>query len=194
MAKPPKPHPILETARLRLRQFRLDDAAAMHACYGDPAAMRHWDHPVHTRMIETERAVRNSIECTPSYYRVWAVADAATDHCIGMVNYHDGHLRSRQATIGYILEPARQRQGLAGEAVLALQRYCFGPLGLHRLQALIHPDNHRSRALVERLGFRCEGLLRDNMRVGDVWHDNVLYALLATDPQVPDGQSEGATP
>src|SRR4051812_9637275 len=78
------------------------------------------DRPVHTRRIETERAVRNSIDCTPSYYRVWAVADAATDRCLGMVNYHDGHIRSQRVTIGYIINPAHHRQGIATEAVSAL--------------------------------------------------------------------------
>ena len=46
--------------------------------------------------------------------------------------------------------------------------FCFGSLGLHRAQAFIHPDNTASIALVENLGFRREGLLRDNLRVGDV--------------------------
>ena len=59
--------------------------------------------------------------------------------------------------------------------------FCFGKLGLHRAQAFIHPDNSASIALVEKLGFRREGLLRDNLRVGEVWRDDLLYALLATD-------------
>ena len=57
--------------------------------------------------------------------------------------------------------------------------FCFGTLGLHRVQALIHPDNAASRVLAEKLGFRCEGLLRDNLRVGDEWRSDLLYALLA---------------
>lgn len=38
-----------------------------------------------------------------------------------------------------------------------------------------------SRRLVEKLGFHCEGLLRDNLRAGDDWRDDMLYALLATE-------------
>ncbi|CAL77092.1 conserved hypothetical protein; putative acyltransferases family [Bradyrhizobium sp. ORS 278] len=181
MAKPPLPHPILSTARLQLRQFRPDDVDAMHRCFSDPDAMRFWNHPVHTKRIESERAVRRFIDCTPSYYRFWAVAEATSDRCIGMVNYHDGHIRSRRAAIGYIVDPARQRQGIAGEAVAAMLDYCFGELGLHRLQALIHPDNAPSRGLAEKLGFRCEGRLRDHLRVDGEWRDDMLYALLATD-------------
>jgi [ribosomal protein S5]-alanine N-acetyltransferase len=181
MAKQAAPHPVLMTSRLRLRQFRIDDADAMHECFASPEAMRFWNTPVHTKRIETERAVSRFIDCTPSYYRFWAVADASTDRCLGMVNYHDGHIRSKRVTIGYIVDPARRRQGIGVEAVSAMLAYCFGELGLHRVQALIHPDNMASRGLAEKLGFRCEGLLRDNLRVGDEWRDDMLYALLASD-------------
>ncbi|MGJ4928245.1 GNAT family N-acetyltransferase [Bradyrhizobium sp. HKCCYLS2038] len=181
MAKAPVAHPILSTTRLRLRQFHPDDTDAMHRCFSDPAAMRFWNHPVHTKPIESERAVRRFIDCTPSYYRFWAVAEATSNRCIGMVNYHDGHIRSRRAAIGYIIDPARQREGIATEAVSAMIDHCFGDLGLHRVQALIHPDNAASRRLAEKLGFRCEGQLRDHLRVGEEWRDDMLYALLATD-------------
>ena len=181
MAKRPVPHPTLSTSRLRLRQFRAEDTDAMHECFANPEAMRFWNRPVHTKRIETERVVRSCIECTPSYYRFWAVADAKTDRCLGMANYHDGHIRSKRVAIGYIIDPARQRQGIATEAVSAMLDFCFGELGLHRVQAFIHPDNTASRTLVEKLGFRCEGLLRDNLRVDDVWRDDMLYALLETD-------------
>jgi len=181
MAKKPIPHPILLTCRLRLRQFREDDADAMHECFGDPDVMRFWNLSVHTKRIETERAVRNYINCTPSYYRFWAVADAGSDRCIGLVAYYDGHIRSKRASIGYMVNPVCHRQGIATEAVSAMLDHCFRELHLHRVQAFIHPDNTASRAVVEKFGFRCEGLLRDNERVGDVWHDEMLYALLNTD-------------
>jgi [ribosomal protein S5]-alanine N-acetyltransferase len=179
MAKRPATHPTLATPRLRLRQFRPEDADAMHECFADPEAMRFWNTPVHTKRIETERAVRRFMDCTPSYYRFWAVADAATDRCLGMVNYHDGHIRNKRVAIGYIVDPVRQRQGIGVEAVSAMLKFCFGELGLHRAQAFIHPDNAPSRALAEKLGFRFEGLLRENLRVGDEWRDDMLFALLA---------------
>lgn len=181
MARQPIPHPLLSTDRLRLRQFRADDADAMHECFASPEAMRFWNQPVHTKRVETERAVRNFIDCTPSYYRFWAVADAGTDRCLGLVNYHDGHIRSRRASIGYIIDPAHHRQGIATEAVSAMLDFCFTELGLHRLQAFIHPDNGASIALAEKLGFRREGLLRDNLRVGEEWRDDLVFGLLATD-------------
>jgi [ribosomal protein S5]-alanine N-acetyltransferase len=181
MATQPVLHPILMTPRLRLRQFREDDVDAMHACFTNVQAMRYWNTPLHTKRIETERAVRRFIDCTPSYYRFWAVADKTTDQCLGLVNYHDGHIRNKRSAIGYIVDPAHCKQGIATEAVSAMIRFCFQDLGVHRLQAFVHPDNEPSLKLIEKLGFRREGLLRDNLRVSDEWRDDLLYALLSTD-------------
>lgn len=181
MPKAAIPHPTLTTARLRLRQFRDDDTDALHDCLSDPAAMQFWNTPAHARRLDTERAVRRYIECTPAYYRFWAVADAASDRCLGLVSYHDGHIRNRRAAIGYLVNPAHHRRGLGAEAVSAVLDHCFGTLGLHRLQALIQPANTASRALAEKLGFRCEGQLRQHLRVGESWHDEMVYALLASE-------------
>jgi ribosomal-protein-alanine N-acetyltransferase len=95
-----------------------------------------------------------------------------------MVNYHDGHIRSRRASIGYLIDPGRQREGIASEAVSAVLGHCFGTLGMHRLEAYIDPRNAASRGLAEKLGFRCEGVLREHLRVGEEWRDDMLYALL----------------
>jgi ribosomal-protein-alanine N-acetyltransferase len=181
MASKPEPHPVLTTPRLRLRQFRAEDVEAMHACFADAEAMRFWNHPAHTKRIETERAVRRFIDCTPSYYRFWAAADGETDRCLGLVNYHDGHIRNKRAAIGYLVHPARWREGLATEAVSAMLDFCFDRMGLHRVEAFIQPENAASLRLVEKLGFRREGLLRDHLRVGDVWRDELVYALLESD-------------
>src|SRR5260221_4623566 len=50
---------------------------------------------------------------SPSYYRFWAVADAKTDRCFGMVNYHDGHIRNKRVAIGYFIDPALHQKGIA---------------------------------------------------------------------------------
>jgi ribosomal-protein-alanine N-acetyltransferase len=178
MAKGQKPHPIFATERLVLRQFRVEDTDAMHEYFSDPDAMRYWHKPVHAKRIETERAVRNYIDCTPSYYRFWAVASAETDRCHGLVAYSDGHIRSKRVSIGYLIDPACQRRGIATEAVSAVLDFCFGELGLHRAQAFMHPDNAASIALVEKLGFRREGLLRDHLHTGESWRDDMVYGLL----------------
>ena len=108
--------------------------------------MRFWNTPVHTKRIETERAARRFIDCTPSYYRFWAVADAGSDHCLGMVNYHDGHIRNKRVAIGYIINTTWHRESIATEALSAMLNHCFGALGLHHVQAHIQPRRTAARA------------------------------------------------
>jgi ribosomal-protein-alanine N-acetyltransferase len=174
-------HPILATKRLRLRQFEARDVEGLHTCFGDPEAMRYWNFPPCATEAESARWVGILEKNTSPYqFLAWAVADKRADRCIGMVNYHHREARNAKLEIGYILAPAQQGRGLMTEAMQALLAYCFEELAVHRVEALIHPDNAASIRLAERLGFRCEGgPLRDYWRVGDCYSSVMVYALLA---------------
>jgi ribosomal-protein-alanine N-acetyltransferase len=83
--------------------------------------------------------------------------------------------------LGYWIDRSAAGRGMASTAVAMVCDHAFGAVGLHRLQADIRPENVRSRRLVERLGFRQEGLLRRYLDIDGDWRDHVTYALLAED-------------
>jgi [ribosomal protein S5]-alanine N-acetyltransferase len=91
----------------------------------------------------------------------------------------------RSGHLGYWVDQAVSGRGLATLAVALVCDHAFGPAGLHRLQADIRPENLRSQRLVERLGFRQEGVLRRYLDIDGDWRDHLSYALLAED--VPGG-------
>jgi ribosomal-protein-alanine N-acetyltransferase len=91
----------------------------------------------------------------------------------------------RSGSIGYWIDRDVAGRGLASLAVALVCDHAFGPAGLHRLQADIRPENLRSQRLVERLGFRQEGLFRRYLDIDGDWRDHLSYALLAED--VPGG-------
>ena len=177
-------HPALSTKRLRLRRFERRDLDGLHACFGDPDAMRYWNFPPCKTLAETERWISILEKSSSPYaFLAWAIADRRTDRCVGMINYHHREAQNRRLEIGYILAPARQGRGLMTEAAGALLAYCFETLGVHRVQALIHPDNIASIRLVKRLGFCLEGgPLRDYWRVGETYESVMMYALIAERP------------
>jgi [ribosomal protein S5]-alanine N-acetyltransferase len=87
----------------------------------------------------------------------------------------------RSGSLGYWIDRDVAGRGLASLAVALVCDHAFGPVGLHRLQADIRPENVRSQRLVERLGFRQEGLLRRYLNIDGDWRDHLSYALLAED-------------
>ena len=87
----------------------------------------------------------------------------------------------RSGHLGYWIDRAVAGRGMASLAVALVCDHAFGPVGLHRLQADIRPENLRSQRLVERLGFRREGLLRRYLDIDGDWRDHVSYALLVED-------------
>jgi ribosomal-protein-alanine N-acetyltransferase len=66
-------------------------------------------------------------------------------------------------------------------AVRAVVPFVFDSLELHRLEAACLPENTASMRLLERVGFKREGLARRYLRINGDWRDHVLYALLETD-------------
>jgi [ribosomal protein S5]-alanine N-acetyltransferase len=87
----------------------------------------------------------------------------------------------RSAHLGYWIDRAVAGRGLATIAVALVCDHAFGAVGLHRVQADIRPENLRSQRLVERLGFRQEGLLRRYLDIDGDWRDHLSYSLLAED-------------
>lgn len=81
--------------------------------------------------------------------------------------------------VGYFGFAATAGRGYLTEAVELVVREAFGDIGLHRVEANIQPGNLRSRALVERLGFRLEGFSPRYLKVGGRWRDHERWAISA---------------
>jgi len=71
--------------------------------------------------------------------------------------------------------------GYLTEATALLADYAFSELGLHRIEALVRPDNRASARMLARAGFRPEGLARGAVRVDGAWRDHERWALTAED-------------
>jgi ribosomal-protein-alanine N-acetyltransferase len=87
----------------------------------------------------------------------------------------------RAGHLGYWIDREAAGRGHASLAVALVADHAFGRVGLHRLQAEIRPENGPSQRLVERLGFRQEGLFRRYLDIDGDWRDHLTYALLAED-------------
>jgi ribosomal-protein-alanine N-acetyltransferase len=88
----------------------------------------------------------------------------------------------QSANVGYWVDAARRRRGLATAAVAEIARHAFQELGLHRLEAGTLVDNSASQRVLEKNGFTRIGIARGYLHVGGEWRDHVLFERLADDP------------
>ncbi|MGH3341435.1 MAG: GNAT family N-acetyltransferase [Carbonactinosporaceae bacterium] len=84
--------------------------------------------------------------------------------------------------VGYWLGSRYEGRGIVTRGVSAVLERAFGRLGLHRVEIKVAPDNVRSRAVPQRLGFTREGVLREAQRTSDGdYRDLELWSVLATE-------------
>ena len=100
---------------------------------------------------------------------------------VGSVGFHYWDKKNRKDTIGYWLAEGFQGKGIMTDAVKALMKYGFETMNLNRIEILCAVENNKSRAIPERLGFKNEGISRENEWLYDHFIDAVAYSLLASE-------------
>ena len=83
--------------------------------------------------------------------------------------------------IGYWLGEPNIKKGYMEESMRSIIPYIFKNLKINRIQAFTLNNNISSRKLLEKLNFKNEGVLREAMKINNVWEDHILYALLNSD-------------
>ena len=102
---------------------------------------------------------------------------------LNVSNIVRGSLHS--ASLGYWIDERFAGRGVMPTAVALVVDHCFDTVGLHRIEVNIRPENTASRRVVEKLGFREEGVRRAFLHIAGDWRDHVSYALVHAD--VPAG-------
>lgn len=176
--------PLIETPRLRLQA----PAAALADAVSDylrrnRAHLAPWDPPLpadHAEPAVLRRALDEAavVFAGGLALRWWLSPRDAPQRIVGSVHlssivrgaFHSCHL-------GYALDAGCQGRGWMHEALDAAIAEAFSPaVNLHRIQAAVRPENARSVAVLQRLGFRDEGLARDYLYIDGAWRDHRLFA------------------
>jgi [ribosomal protein S5]-alanine N-acetyltransferase len=156
---------ILETSRLRLREFSRDDADALARVISDPETMRYYPAPFDRAGVEQwiERNMRRYAE---SGHGLWGVVSKSSGELIGdcglTIQNVDG---VGELEVGYHVRRDLWGQGLATEAARACRDYGFTRLSRERIISLIRPENMASRRVAEKNGM-------------EVWRETVHHDLL----------------
>ncbi len=171
--------PALVTDRLRLREPVAGDAASLFVFRSDPEVQKYNSDP----MVEVSEALELIAEVKAEWPAqtgaCWVITFPNEDVALGLVGFHDWNRRHRRVAIGYDMARAYWGQGIATEAIAAMLRFGFEYMHLNRIEATTLVVNTRSTTMLERLGFRLEGVRREYVLEDDgKYYDSALYALL----------------
>lgn len=170
----------LRTERLLLREFAPGDWPAVLAYQSDPRYLRFY---------AWEGRAEADVRAFVAMFVGWQGEQPRTKYQFALVLPETGRLigncgirvndpAAREANIGYELDPDYWGRGYATEAARAVLVFGFDSLGLHRVWARCVADNAASAHVLEQLGLRREGRLREHEYFKGRWWDELLYAIL----------------
>lgn len=181
---------VLTDADVRLRPLRRRDARAWLALRAANAAwLEPWEASSSTPLVGSAPTFGEFVRALSSQARQGSALPFAVEYrgelagqlTVSSVVY--GSLRS--ATIGYWVSHHVAGRGVIPTAVALATDHCFGVLGLHRVEINIRTENLPSLRVVEKLGFRDEGVRQRYLHIAGAWCDHRSFAL--TCEEVPEG-------
>jgi ribosomal-protein-alanine N-acetyltransferase len=184
LAKPTDPQPALRGDGVMLRPAVPSDYSAWARLREQSRAFLTpweptWPEDDLTRAAFRRRLRRQAEDIGRDESFAFLIFDATSEELLGGLTL--GGIRrgvAQAATLGYWMGARHAGRGHMTRAVAAAVRFGFAALRLHRIEAACIPDNAASIALLERNGFRREGLARAYLKINNAWRDHVLLALV----------------
>jgi len=180
--------PTLSDGLVTIRPIRIRDARVLeNELIGNRSWLRQWEatNPYGPAGFD----VKASIRSLQSHARSGGGVPFAIEYdgeFAGQLNVSGiayGSLSS--ATIGYWVAERFAGRGVTPTAVALATDHCFFGLGLHRMEICIRPENAPSLRVVQKLGFRYEGLRRRYIHINGDWRDHFCFGLVVE--EVPTG-------
>jgi RimJ/RimL family protein N-acetyltransferase len=170
----------LETDRLILRDFVKDDWRAVLEYQSDPLYLRYneWTERTPEAAQEFVGWFLNHQGQQPRTKYQLALLLKSNRQLIGNCGVRMEKANDVEANIGYELNPKYWNHGYATEAAHAIVDFGFKRLGVHRIWADLVADNRGSAHVLEKLGMKLEGRLREKAYFKGRWWDALVYAVL----------------
>ena len=171
---------MLETPRLRFRDFVLGDFDAVHAYASDPLVTRYTSFGPNTEAETRDFLGRMAEEAsqTPRKNHTFAVIQSSSQRLIGGCGLDLADAAGPQYSLGYCFRATYWGQGIGIEAVRRVTAFGFSELNPWRIYAAVLVGNDASARLLQQLGFRLEGTHRQCVFARGAWHDEMIFALL----------------
>ncbi|MBQ7252042.1 MAG: GNAT family N-acetyltransferase [Kiritimatiellae bacterium] len=173
--------PVIETPRLRLRPLRPEDVPALKEWMPDPSLYAYWGKGPGKTDKQPELLFAKAERPSKSFHL--GIEEKASGKVVGELWVHLIE-NDRMASVAVRIASSRHGRGYGTEALSAMTRFCFARTELRRLQAQVDVRNVASWKMLERCGYKREGLVRQGKMV-NAWCDWFRYGILRSD--LPDG-------
>jgi ribosomal-protein-alanine N-acetyltransferase len=181
--------PSIETERLILRPYRLEDAAELQRLIGERdvvSTMTNVPHPYEDGMAEEWiNGRKESFEKGKTVD--FAITHRQEGYLIGGISLNDIDHQSERAEIGYWLGKPYWRQGYGTEAARAIVKYGFETLGLNRISGRHFVRNPASGRVLKKIGMKHEGHQRQAFKKWGQFEDWELYGIVKSDYEKASG-------
>ena len=173
------PFPTLHTQRLCLRELVANDAPALFDIHSDADSMRWFGADAMTELAQAQALIETfgHWRTQPNPGTRWGIEWEG--ELIGSCGLFKWNQKWNSCALACELAPHARGQGLMSEAMQAMLDWGFEQMQLHRVEAWVHPQNTASLKLLERLGFKAEGTLRDAGFWNGQRHDLDVLGLLS---------------
>lgn len=170
----------IETDRLILRRFSMDDADSMMRNWvSDDNIQGMYGEPSYKTKEAVETLISKFIKrCQGGYSYRWAIVEKTSGECIGQVAYFLVDSHGAFGEIEYCIGSVFQGKGYATEATKAVIDFGFRRIGFNKVQICVRPSNIPSKSVIEKCGFIYEGALRDYFMINDKYEDRLYYSIL----------------
>jgi [ribosomal protein S5]-alanine N-acetyltransferase len=171
--------PLLHTDRLELRELQVQDAHALFDVFSDDEVTRFYD--VET-MVEPGPAVQMVARMRQRFVDRagirWAITQKSDGCVIGTIGFNSITAWAHRGVIGYELLHRSWGQGLATEAAAEVVRFGHETMGLNRIEAAVMIGNESSVRVLQKLGFKEEGVMRAYGYWKGLYHDLRMFSVL----------------
>ena len=181
----------IETDRLMLRRFTMEDADAMYRNWAsDDEVTKYLTWPTHTSISVTRAVLEEWIQKYEErdFYN-WAIELKEIGEPIGSISVVSYETRTAAASIGWCIGKHWWGQRITPEAGRAVLQYLFEHIGFNRIAAKHDEDNAGSGRVMQKIGMKREGILRASGKNNQGIVDEVYYSILRDEYEKRDAKS-----
>lgn len=167
-----------KTDRLELRDFKYNDENSVQKYASDIEVVRYMEWGPNSNK-ETQNFIKQAIKSQDEQPRTrFELAVLKGEKVIGSCGLVVTDFVTKQAYIGYCFNKSYWGMGFATESAKRILEFGFKKLKLHRIYATCDVNNIGSEKVLQKIGMKKEGHLREHKLIRNKWRDSYLYSIL----------------